>query len=300
MTGFDVYSFGVVSPSTLIRFDGDFPQPDGYAEFDDVRYMVGGEAANSSMVLARLGARVKLDGNWMANDDRGRHTRQILDQSGIDTSRLTLKNNYAGVGEMVFAADTTRTIFGNYGRLLEREDWNTPVDEDIHKASVICLDPFFKEASLRAARAGAGAGLPVITVDCLHNDPILHSVSAVVVSHNYLQWKYPGRDPTELMRAYMGATNGLVIFTFGDQPAWYGRPGEEVHEKPVFRVDAIDTSAAGDSFRAGIAFGFLRGWNDSKVVEFASAVAAINCTRFPGAMNSPSYEEATDFIRRHK
>lgn len=297
MSAFDVYSYGVVSPSTLYVFKGDFPAPDGYAEVDDVQYMVGGEAANSSIVLSRLGAKVRLDGNWLGNDDRGRRTKSFLDGFGIDTSRIVLREDYQGVIEAVFAAENTRTIFGRYGRLLEREDWNMPVADDIRQASIVCLDPFFTAASLRAAEIASDSGIPVVTVDCLFDDPLLQHASAVVISHNYLQWKYADRRPEELFQAYLGATDGLVVFTFGDDETWYGRPGTAINRKPAFSVDAIDTSAAGDSFRAGIVFGFLQGWEDSKTVEFAAAVAGIVCTRYPGALNAPAYDEVMDFLK---
>ncbi|MDH3849169.1 MAG: hypothetical protein GWP64_00525 [Gammaproteobacteria bacterium] len=296
MSACDVYSYGVVASSTLYVFKGDFPVPDGYSEIDDVQYMVGGEAANSSIVLARLGVRVKLDGNWLGNDDRGTRTRALLDRSGVDTSRLPLREDYRGVLEVVFAADKTRTIFGGYGRLLEREDWNMPRPEDVRQAKVICLDPFFGKASLRVAEVGCDAGIPVVTIDCLHDDPLLEYASAVVISDNYIQWKYADHRLEDLFQAYLNATDGLVVFTFGEKEVWYGRPGTVIGKKPAYSVNAIDTSAAGDSFRAGIVFGFLHGWDDSKTVEFAAALAGIVCTRFPGALNSPGYDEVIDFI----
>lgn len=296
MTAPDVYSFGVVSSSTLYVFKGDFPAPDGYAEIDDVRYMVGGEAANSSIVLARLGVRVKLDGNWLGKDDGGIRTKAFLDGFGIDTSRIELKDGYQGVLEAVFSAARTRTIFGSYGHLLEREDWNMPVPDDIRQAKVVCLDPFFAKASLHAAEIASNFGVPTVTIDCLFDDPLLQHVSAVVISDNFIQWKYPDRRLEDLFRAYLSATDGLVVFTFGESDIWYGRPGKVTRKRPAYRVKAIDTSAAGDSFRAGIVYGLLRGWEDSRTVEFAAAVAAIVCTRYPGAMNSPGYDEVVDFM----
>ena len=112
MKTYDVYSFGVVSSSTLYSIRGAFPAPEGYAEFDDVRHMTGGEAANSSIVLSRLGARVKLDGNWLGADNGGKRTIALLTDYGIDTSRLSPKVGYTSVQEVVFAAQGTRTIFG--------------------------------------------------------------------------------------------------------------------------------------------------------------------------------------------
>lgn len=296
MSALDIYSFGVVAPSTLYVFTGAFPDADGYAEIDDVQYMVGGEAANSSIVLARLGASVKLDGNWLGNDERGSRTKCLLDKFGIDTSRIELRDGCQGVLEAVFAADKTRTIFGRYGRLLERADWNMPVPGDISQARVVCLDPFFGMASLRVAEIAVNAGLPIVTIDCLHDDPLLKHVSAVVISHNYIEWKYADRQLEELYEAYLEATDGLVVFTFGENEIWYGRPGKSIGKRSAYSVNAIDTSGAGDAFRAGIVFGFLHGWGDSKMVEFAAALAGIVCTRYPGVLNSPSHDEVMKFL----
>lgn len=297
MNTYDVYSFGMVSSSTLYVFRGNFPSPDGYAEIDDVQYMVGGEAANSSIVLSRLGVRVKLDGNWIGDDDEGRRTKTIIDSFRIDSSRLALQENYQGVREAVFAAEGARTIFGSYGGLLKRKDWNMPNERDIRQAKVICLDPFFDKASQRVAEIGFTSGIPVVTVDCLSDDPLLEHAAATVISHNYIEWKYPGCRLEELFESYQRATDGLVVFTFGENDIWYGRRGQAICKKPAYSVDAVDTSAAGDSFRAGIVFGILLGLGDSKTIEFAAAVAGIVCTRSPGALNSPSYDEVIDFIR---
>ncbi len=294
---FDVYSYGVVSSSRLYGIQGTFPAPEGYAEIDDVRHMTGGEATNSSIVLARLGAKVKLDGNWLGEDDDGNRTKALLTDFGIDTDRLPLKNGIKTVKEIVFAAEDTRTIFGTYVHLLADKAWNTPNEDDILQAGVVCLDPFFAEPALQVARIACDADIPVVTVDCAHDDPLLQHVSAIVIAESFLRENYGGEDPRAVFEKYRAATNGLVIFSFGDKPIWYARSGEAVKECQPFKIEAIDTTGGGDSFRAGIAYGFLKGWDDDEMVRFAAAVAAINCTRFPGVLRSPSYDEVRDFMK---
>ena len=103
MSEYDVYSYGVVSSSTLYVLDGEFPGPEGYCEFESVHHMTGGEAANSSIVLSRLGARIRLDGNWLGDDEAGTRTKSLLSRYGIDTTRLPLVDRYSGAAEVVFA-----------------------------------------------------------------------------------------------------------------------------------------------------------------------------------------------------
>ena len=300
MNPHDVYSFGVVSSSTLYSIRGKFPAPEGYAEIEDVQHMTGGEAANSSVVLSRLGAKVKLDGNWLGDDASGTRTAALLSGYGIDTSRLALEKGYQGVQEVVFAAGRTRTVFGTYGRLLKEAAWNTPQESDVTQAKVICLDPFFADPASRISETAFNSGIPVVTIDCRYDDPILEHVSAVVVAESYIRENYGDCEPRNLLSHYQAATSGLTIFTFGDGPIWYARPDEPARHVQPYAIEPVDTTGGGDSFRAGVVYGFLMGWDDEKMIDFAAALAAINCTRFPGVLNAPTLEDVSDFMRAAK
>ena len=291
-----VYAYGVVSSSTLYSIRGSFPSPEGYAEINDFRHMTGGEAANSSIVLARLGVPVKLDGNWLGADENGKRTKALLSGYQIDTSRLLLREGHMSTQEVVFAVAGTRTIFGTYGRLLEDAAWNMPQESDITQAKVVCLDPFFARPAARVAETAFNSGIPVVTIDCRYDDPLLRHSSAVVVAESYIRENYPDRDLKKLFRDYQAAGGGLIIFTFGDAPVWYARPDEPVRYSHPYVIDPVDTTGGGDSFRAGIVYGFLKGWTDDKMVDFAAAVAAITCTRFPGVLNAPTYDEVSQFV----
>jgi sugar/nucleoside kinase (ribokinase family) len=258
--------------------------------------MIGGEAANSSIVLARLGARVMLDGSWIGDDGDGRRTRSLLAGYGIDISRLSPRPGYRGVEEVVFSTGDARTIFGTYGALLDNEEWNSPREDDIAAAKVVCLDPFFVGPATRVAEIASGLGKPVITVDCRHDNPLLRHTSAVVIAESFIRENYPDHDHEGLFRRYRASAAGLVIFTFGDRPAWYARRGQTARFLEPFTIEPVDTTGGGDSFRAGIVYALLAGWDDARAMRFAAAVAALNCTRFPGVLNSPSLNEVEAFI----
>ena len=296
MSKHEVYSYGVVSSSTLYRIKGRFPHAQGYAEIEDVHLMTGGEATNSSIVLSRLGASVKLDGNWLGADPSGERTKAILSDYGIDTSRLPLKEAYVGVQEVVVADRDSRTIFGTYGRLLENAEWNEPNTDDIADANVVCLDPFFVEQAERVAKIAFDADVPVVTVDCKTDAELLKKTSAVVIAESFINEHYPERKLDDLMTEYQAAIDGLVIFTFGDAPIWYGRRGEAVRFVAPPAIDPVDTTGGGDAFRAGVVFGFLKGWDDEKTVRFSAALAALVCTRFPGVLDAPGLNEVLELM----
>jgi sugar/nucleoside kinase (ribokinase family) len=91
-----------------------------------------------------------------------------------------------------------------------------------------------------------------------------------------------------------------VIFTFGNDLFWYARPDETIKSFQPYSIDPVDTTGAGDSFRAGVVYGFLNGWTVDKTIDFAAAVAAMTCTRFPGVLNSPTLDEVVDFMDARK
>lgn len=297
MSSHDIYSYGVVSSSSLYRIRDPFPAAEGYAEIVDVGHMVGGEATNSSIVLSRLAAKVKLDGNWLGADENGRRTKALLSEFGIDTERLPLREGHRTVQEVVFAAAGTRTIFGTYGRMLEEAAWNAADEKDISQANVVSLDPFFGTAAARVAEIAAHSGVPVVTVDCRYDDALLEHVSAVVVAESFLRENYEDRKVEDVFERYLAATGGMVIFTFGDAPGRYARSGGATRHFQPYTIDPVDTAGGGDAFRAGIVYGFLKGWTDERMIEFAAALAAIICTRSPGVLNAPTRDEVDVFMR---
>ncbi len=294
---FDVYSFGMISFSKLYLLRDKFPQADCYSEIKEVYRMVGGEATNSSIVLSKLGLNVKINGNWLGRNDDGTFVKRLLDTYGIDTSKVTVKDDgYEGVQETVFADGKTRTIFGTYVQLQEEKKWNYSSEEDIMNSKIICLDPFFQDASIETARMCQSLCKPYITVDCEYTSEIAKYAEVLIISGEFRDAKYDICDSKELFMKYRESCRGLVIFTFGSEYIIYSRKGENISRFEPYQITAVDTAGAGDSFRAGIIYGVLHGWSDSKTINFASALAAMVCTTFPGVLNAPELQQVIDFM----
>ena len=65
----------------------------------------------------------------------------------------------------------------------------------------------------------------------------------------------------------------------------------------AFEVDVVDTTGAGDTFHGAFAFGVACGWQIAKCAEFASAVAAINCTKPGGRTGLPTLDQTSEFLK---
>jgi sugar/nucleoside kinase (ribokinase family) len=298
LSAFDVYAYGMVSASTLYKLGGAFPGPDQYCEFTHVFRQIGGEAANSSIVLARLGASVRLDGNWLGTENGGEGPRALLQERGVDASRLLLKPGYRGVEEVVFAGADARTIFGTYQWLFSGgPQWNAPRAEDVREARVVSVDPFFREESLAVARLAREHGKPYVTIDCKYGEELATHAAANVISGEFRHNVYPDREVEELFARYHETAEGLVVFSQGGGEVLFARRGGPVRRLPAYRIEPVDTAGAGDSFRAGMVYAVLRGWDDETAVQFSAALAAHVCETFPGVLRCPTYPELVAWTR---
>ena len=298
MEKFDVYAYGVIASSTMYLLKGEFPSKSGYAEFLKKYKNVGGEVANSTLVLARLGLKVKLDGNWINPDEDADFLKNVFTDNQVDISSVSFQK-CSGPKEMLVVDSKTRTIFGTYSQLSKEKSWNMPNEADIENASLICLDPFFEKASLQVAEFAAKHQKPFVTVDCKFDDPIFRTAAITIISEEFLRDAYPGKEINEITRKYLNETKGCVIFTFGSKELLFGSQKEGLKQYTPFQINPKDTTGAGDSFRAGIIYGLFQKWEMTHTVAFASALAALVCQSFPGVMNAPHLEQVISFMENN-
>ena len=303
----EVYCFGHVTSGVILRLKGSYPAADGYGEIVESLENHCGEATGSALVLARFGAKVAIEGNWIGDNPECRRTLSFLQSRGIDCSGLVVQPGYRGVTETVVSDGHSRTVFGRYCDLLfTTPQWPAPSLERIRSARVVCVDPAFGETTLLVARTATEAGLPLITSDAPLNSPLAELASVNVVSDELIRREYPEAVKAEsnrraLFADYARRSRGLLVFTSGSRPLWYARTGDtSVREMAPFKVDVIDSAGAGDSFRGALAYSVLRGWSDEMSLRFASAVAALVCTTAPGCVNSPTLEQVEQFLRDHE
>ena len=300
MKDFDVYSYGVISVSELHLLRMPFPLPDGYAEITESHFMTGGEALNSAIVLSRLGLSVQLDGNWIGDTPAGERLLGTIRQYGININRLRVKKGFAGVREIVFSDEHSRTIFGNYIDLLSTtRKWNIPQKADLAKARIVCVDPPFKAESVLVGKYALELGVPFVSIDCPYDQALSSAAATVIISGEFRHREYPQAKFNELFAEYQQRAQGLVVFTVGDAAILYGRKGAPSRQFKPYSVEVIDSAGAGDSFRAGIIYGLLQQWDDNQTIQYAAAVAGMVCTSFPGVLNSPSHAEVIQFIQDH-
>jgi len=92
-----------------------------------------------------------------------------------------------------------------------------------------------------------------------------------------------------------GAKN--VIVTLGEDGLYYSG-AEGAFRRPAFRVEAVDTTAAGDAFMGGFGYALAQGFSLDESLRWGSAAGALAATR-PGAQTSlPSREEVEQMLKK--
>ena len=86
-----------------------------------------------------------------------------------------------------------------------------------------------------------------------------------------------------------------VILKLGEQGCCYV-DGDSIIRSPAFKVTAKDTTAAGDTFNAGLAVALAEGKEIEEALRFANAAAAISVTRLGAQASIPSRAEVETFL----
>jgi sugar/nucleoside kinase (ribokinase family) len=289
----EVYVYGMTVLSTIHQLKGGFPAADGYQEIQQTFRMPGGEGANCAIVLRNLGVSVELDGCYLG-DHTAEPLTQYLRAHNVECSRLQHLAGFTGWQDIVFCDGQHRTVFGWFVENLfgGHTLWNQPSEEAIQHAQCIALDPFFGDASREVAELCRRHHKDYVTIDCHRDNSIAQHARSVICSREFLDREYPGVDYRQTFQRYSEVCQGLIIFTFGGREVLYQAPGQTGPSTfTPYQVNVVDTLGAGDTFRAGVVYGILHGMTDSEVVRFASACAALVCTRFPSVAQPPTLEE---------
>lgn len=290
------YFYGMTLLSTIHKLKEGYPVEDTYAEIVKTNIVPGGEAANGATLLSHWGVETVLDGPHLGNATRGQ-LLEALQKYGVDCSSMHYDPDFEGWKDIVLSGGGTRTVFGWFQSLFSEghRNWNEVNQEAVELADVVAIDPFFGESSLQVARVCIKNKTPFVSIDSHFDDVLAQKAAAIVVSGEFREREFAGVDRIKLLESYSARCEGLVIFTSGSGDIYFAEAGE-VSAIPPYPVEVEDTLAAGDSFRAGVAYAIAKGLEAKQVVRYGAAVAALVCGRFPSIHPVPTLDEVEELV----
>jgi ribokinase len=268
----------------------------------------GGKGANQAVAAARAGSRVTFVAR-VGDDVFGERALAAFASEGVET-RFVLRTAGAASGVALINVDergeNSISVASGANERLAVADVEAAA-EAFAAADVVLLQLESPLATVAAAVRKAGERGTTVILNPAPARPLdqrlLAGVSvltpneteAEILSGTPVRDDDGVRDAAARLRARGPQT---VVVTLGDRGVYAMAPGSEGF-LPAFRVEAVDTTAAGDVFNGVLAVALAERRPLSEALRFAQAAAAVSVTR-PGAQPSaPTRAEIESFLEGH-
>lgn len=280
-----------------------FPQPGETISGEDLQIIPGGKGANQAVAAARQGTPTAMVGR-VGRDSFGPDLINNLKQNGVDTAHVQTDPESA-TGTAIIIVDTNgqNSIVlspGGNGKVTPADVEEIPFSE----ATLLLLQLEIPvEAVLAAARRAKENGLRVLLNPAPARalpDELLALPDFLVPNESELSL-LSGLPVNDLPSAENAAKTLLergiqtVIVTLGANGALIVNK-ELTKHIPSFKVDVVDTTAAGDAFIGGFASALLQNKSLEEAVRYGCACGALAATKFGAQPSLPTKEDVEKFL----
>jgi ribokinase len=265
MTKFDVIGFGALNVDTLLKVDK-IAGPEEESFIHDYTEACGGSAANTMVGLARLGCKVGFVGK-VADDHEGKLQIECFQKEGVNTDGIIhAAKGKSGVCLGFVDKKGARALYINPGvnDSIEFREIQAPYVTD---TQFLHLSSFVGEKSFRAQKKLMSFLPDSVKVSfdpgSLYAQKGLAAIEPIIQNSTVMM---PNAVELELITGTSDIPVGaqmlldmgveIVAVKLGDKGC-YVTNGEQKKTIPPFKVQAVDTTGAGDAFNAGFLYGLI-------------------------------------------
>ena len=266
----------------------------------------GGKGLNQSVAFAKAGCSVyhagaigKFDGEILLN---------VLKKAGVDISNIQLREDVTS-GHTVIQVDKNGQncilLYGGANQSLQKDHIKqvlskfTVGDLLMLQNEVTNLDYMMEEASARGIQIAFNVSpfCPALLNLPLHlcSYLLVNEVEAAGIAQCS-----PNEKPEKLLAAlekHLPDVN--IVLTLGARGSIFKPVGSDPLYQGIFKVQAIDTTASGDTYTGFLLGSLLQGKNAKEALKIAACAAAVAVTRKGAASSIPSLQEVltSDLIK---
>ncbi|WP_319411925.1 sugar kinase [uncultured Cohaesibacter sp.] len=257
----------------------------------------GGPAATAAVAVARLGLPVEFIGR-VGTDDVAQAIIREFDHYRVGHRFTREIDDATSSFSAILVDDEGERMIINYqdDSLSTDPAWMQSVD--FAKFQTVLCDVRWHEGAVHALKMAKEAAIPSI----LDADITPQDISELVALADHVAFSEPGLakftqtdDLLSGLRLAQTRTDGKVYVTAGANGCYWLENGEVGHV-PGFKVKVQDTTGAGDVFHGAFAFALAQGMDMAQTVRFASAVAALKCTKLGGREGIPDLDTVNAFL----
>ena len=265
--------------------------------FDEI---CGGNALNAAIGIVRLGGRASICGPMGdASETSSRFIFDKLAHEGIETKHLVhMPGLVTPISAVMIDPSGERTIV----TFRDPELWKVQLpdfDTLLDDCAAILTESRCAEFCTDLCAEAVRRGIPVIVdVDRAMSlrEGLLNASSHLVFSSEPLQETADVTDDAQALKKIAKLTPSFLAGTRGPRGTiWLDEKGA-IQETPAFPVHTVDTLGAGDVFHGAFALAITEKQELRQALRFASAAAALKCTRFGGAFAAPQRAEVEELL----
>jgi len=306
----DILCIGVIVVDVFGKPVQEFPAWGTMAVFDQMEMHLGGCAANAACALSKMGIEAGIVCK-VGRDGFGDYCAKRLKKTGVNCEGLCWTDKTStSFSFIAINPSGDRCIFHTMGAnaALAIDD----IDMDLVKMSKIAfvagsliLPSFEGKPAAEFFEKARALGLAT-AMDTVFNDRLENQLAVLGPCFPHLDYFLPSleeaqrmtglKDHRDIARLLKDKGCKTVAIKMGSQGSYILTDDEEM-EIPAYKVNAVDTTGAGDSWAAGFLAGVLMGWPIEHCGLFGNAVAA-TCVQAVGCTTGvPTFEEVREFQR---
>lgn len=260
----------------------------------------GGPAATAAVALSRLGASVDMIAR-VGDDATGKAIIEELQREGVNTSHMAVIKGALSTQASILVDSEGNRVIVSYPSPSLIPDASFLDNIDFTQYDAILADVRWVEGTKKAFEIAKKYNIKTI----LDADITNVAIDDLVSLASYSVFSKPGlinyskkNDIDEALKFAKDHTKGHVYVTLGgDGYKYYDE--NNIIQKPVFKVDVVDTTGAGDVFHGAFTYFICKGMSDVDALYYASAVSALKCTVAGGREGIPNLQQVEDFIATH-